>query len=94
MAFSLTLSLTEEPTRTAPTVTRDDAKRIGDYLHVDWNEIPLSEFHQGIVIEFEHADLIDTDALAAGKIALAHLKELPDYYTRLSRIERVTTTRQ
>lgn len=93
MAFSITLSLTEESTRSTPTVTRDDAKRIGDYLRIDWNEVSLDEFHQGITVEFEHADLIGADAVAAGKIALAHLKELPDYYTRLSSLERITTPR-
>jgi len=29
----------------------------------------------------------DDDPLVAGKIALAHLNEFPDYYTRLERIE-------
>jgi hypothetical protein len=29
----------------------------------------------------------DDDPLVTAKIALAHLRELPDYYTRLARIE-------
>jgi len=94
--FNLTVSLTEAEMKqktSPPSITRTDAERIGNFLKVDWDKISLDEFHKGIIVEFEHADIIDSNAIAAGKIALAHLKELPDYYTRLSRIERMTTSR-
>jgi hypothetical protein len=29
----------------------------------------------------------ESDPIVTGKIALAHLKEFPDYYTRLKRME-------
>ena len=32
-------------------------------------------------------DVTGDDALLTGKIALAHLRELPDYYTRLAQIQ-------
>jgi hypothetical protein len=44
-------------------------------------------------IELEHGtrdvgtDVTGDDPLKTGKIALAHLRELRDYYTRLARIE-------
>ena len=44
-------------------------------------------------VELEHGlhdpstNVTDDDALVTGKIALAHLNEFPDYYTRLERME-------
>jgi hypothetical protein len=42
-------------------------------------------------VELEHGDLLtnvtDSDPVVTGKIALAHLNEFPDYYTRLARME-------
>ena len=32
-------------------------------------------------------NVTDDDPIVTGKIALAHLNELPDYYTRLQRME-------
>ena len=47
----------------------------------------------GIEVELEHGtrdpatDITHDDPLLTGKIALAHLNELPDYYTRLALME-------
>jgi len=47
----------------------------------------------GLEVELEHGshdpvtNVTDDDELLTGKIALAHLKEFPDYYTRLDRME-------
>ena len=47
----------------------------------------------GINIEFEHGtryaetNITNDDPMITGKIAWAHLKEIPDYYTRLSKME-------
>jgi len=47
----------------------------------------------GIEVELEHGtrdpatDVTHDDPLLTGKIALAHLNELPDYYTRLALME-------
>ncbi len=44
-------------------------------------------------VELEHGlhdpvtNVTDDDPVVTGKIALAHLNELPDYYTRLERME-------
>ena len=44
-------------------------------------------------VEFEHGardpqtDVTGDDPIATGKIALAHMKEFPDYYERLERME-------
>jgi len=70
-----------------------DAKEIGDDLGIDWNEIKLDEFTTGINIEFEHGsndpetNVTNNNEKMTAKIAWAHLKEFPDYYTRLEKLE-------
>lgn len=70
-----------------------EAEEIGKAIGVDWSVIPLDEFRVGLGIELEHGahdpqtDVTGDDPLATGRIALAHLKEFPDYYTRLIRME-------
>lgn len=70
-----------------------DAKKIGDDLGINWNEVDLDEFTQGLNVELEHGtlypetDVTNNDNKMTGKIAWAHLKEFPDYYTRLEKLE-------
>jgi hypothetical protein len=70
-----------------------DAKEIGEDIGIDWNEVKLDEFTKGINVEFEHGtrfpetDVTNDDKILTGKIAWAHLKEFPDYYTRLAKLE-------
>lgn len=76
-------------------VGTDDAKDIGDKLGVDWNEVDLEQLRKGIKVEMEHKDTIyhmyEKDvavAEGAAKIALDHLKEMPDYYDKLAEMEK------
>ena len=74
--------------------SKNDAGNIGNSLSIDWNEVSLDEFTKGINIEMEHGkqyaetNVTNDDELLTGKIAWAHLKEFPDYYTRLEKMER------
>jgi len=71
----------------------DEASRIGDFLHIDWNHVDLEQFRMGLFVELEHGtkdpetNVTNDDMSLTGKIALAHLKEFPDYYTRLATLE-------
>ena len=73
--------------------TAKEARAIGDQIGVDWNRIPLEEFRMGLRVELEHGahdpqtDVTGDDPIVTGKIALAHLKEFSDYYTRLVKME-------
>ena len=73
--------------------TDEEAKRIGDEIGIDWDEVELREFRMGLGVELEHGshdpetDVTNNDELLTGKIALAHLREFPDYYTRLEKLE-------
>ena len=75
------------------TFSEEEAKQIGDSIGIDWSRVDLKEFITGLSVELEHGsrdsetNVIDDDFNLAGKIAWAHLKELPDYYTRLATME-------
>lgn len=65
-------------------VTEDEAREVGDRLGVDWNRFDIDQFKKGLEVEYEHT----SDPGEAGRIALDHLKELPNYYTRLDKMEK------
>ena len=73
--------------------SEDKAKEIGDKLGIDWSKWDIEQFRRGMDVELEHGtedphtNVTDDDPLITGKIALAHLNEFPDYYTRLDRME-------
>jgi len=70
------------------------AKEIGDDLGINWNEVNIDEFTKGVNVELEHGtkypetNVTKNDRRLTGKIAWAHLKEFPDYYTRLDKLEK------
>jgi len=73
--------------------TSEAAKRVGDAIGVDWKRFDLEQFRAGMDVEYEHGgrdpqtDVTHDDPILTGKIALAHMKEFPDYYERLERME-------
>jgi hypothetical protein len=73
------------------TSSTEDAKSLGDSLNVDWKKVDLNEFKKGLSVESEHNDGGELDVVNSkkdlAKIVLAHLKEKPDYYTRLKKME-------
>lgn len=74
--------------------TAEQARDIGDKLGVDWSHFDVEQFRMGLDVELEHGlhdpstDVTGNDPILTGKIALAHLKEFADYYTRLEKMER------
>jgi len=72
----------------------EEAKRIGESLGIDWSKFDVEQFRRGMDVELEHGtensatNVTDDDTLKTGKIALAHLNEFPDYYTRLDKMEK------
>lgn len=75
--------------------SKEETLDIADSLGVDWTQVKfgIAQFQMGLEVELEHGvrdpatNVTDDEPLVTGKIALAHLKELPDYYTRLSQME-------
>jgi hypothetical protein len=80
-----------------PQVSADEAKLIGERIGIRWDQVAfdVDQFRRGIEVESEHGPSGPAGPAAAvvgsnedfGKIAWAHLTEIPDYYTRLARME-------
>jgi hypothetical protein len=79
----------------APRFTPDEARDIGSAIGIDWSAVPfdVDQFRMGLEVELEHGlrdpetNVTGDDPLLTGKVALAHLREIPDYYTRLAVME-------
>jgi len=72
----------------------EEAEAIGNELGITWTDFDVEQFRMGLDVELEHGtcdkqtDITGDDSIKTGKIVLAHLKEYPDYYTRLDSMER------
>jgi len=73
--------------------TAKQAQEIGEKLGIGWDKFDVEQFRMGMDVELEHGtvnmltNVTNDDPLTTGKIALAHLNEFPDYYTRLEKME-------
>lgn len=73
----------------------EDAIKIAKALKIDFSKekFNLEQFTMGVNVELEHGsrfestNVTNNDPILTGKIALAHLMEIPDYYTRLNKLE-------
>jgi hypothetical protein len=74
-------------------IRAEEARAIGSALGIDWARVDLEQFRYGLEVELEHGardpetNVTNDDLALTGKIAWAHLKEFPDYYTRLAKME-------
>jgi len=74
--------------------TSEQAKEVAESLGVDWSQYNIEQFRMGMDVELEHGtidlntNVTNDDPVLTGKIALAHLNEFPDYYTRLEKMEK------
>jgi len=73
--------------------TIEEARKISSQLGIDQTGFNFEEFRRGLEVELEHGlrdpatNVTNDDVSLTGKIAWAHLKEYPDYYTRLDKLE-------
>ena len=74
-------------------INAEEAQQVGTSLGIDWKRLDLEQFRRGLEVELEHGardpetNVTNNDLSLTGKIAWAHLKEFPDYYTRLDKLE-------
>jgi hypothetical protein len=68
-------------------VTTETIQAIANRAGIDISRIDLDELNLGMNEELEHEDITNGDEIMTMKIALAHLKSMPDYYTRLKAME-------
>ena len=78
----------------AEPISLEKAKQMGEKLKIDWSKFDPEQFHQGMLVELEHGrresltNVTNDDLEMTAKIALAHLREYPDYYVRLDKMEK------
>jgi hypothetical protein len=85
-----------EKKRMKKSFTSEEAKEVGEKIGIDWNNCSwdIEQFRMGMDVELEHGkissktNITDDDPIMTGKIALAHLNEFADYYTRLAKLEK------
>ena len=74
--------------------TTEQSIQVGKKLGIKWDKFDVEQFRIGMDIELEHGkqdletNVTNDDMIITGKIALAHLNEFPDYYTRLVKMEK------
>jgi hypothetical protein len=61
-------------------ISREQANKILEKLGYDFNP---TEFFLGMNVELEHQDVTNGNVLKTAKIAAAHLRENPKYYSLL-----------
>lgn len=72
------------------------APEIAKAIGIDFETVKfdINQFKMGLEVELEHGyhnpltNTTNDDPVVTGKIALAHLNEFPDYYTRLAILEK------
>ncbi|MCF0149088.1 MAG: hypothetical protein HUJ77_11905 [Clostridium sp.] len=75
--------------------TKAEASKIAKELGIDFSKekFTLNDFTAGLNVELEHGtrslltNVTNDNPIITGKIALAHLNEIPDYYVRLRKLE-------
>lgn len=80
--------------------TAKQMQTIAHTLDIWWDDVRFTpeQFRNGMNAELKlgnghmRMDVTDGNALMTGKIALTHLLELPDYYSRLAKKEREAKT--
>ena len=75
--------------------TLEQVAAVAAVLEIDLEDelFTLDDLRRGMDVELEHGsrdprtNVTNDDPVLTGKIALAHLREMPDYYTRLDVME-------
>ena len=74
-------------------ISSEEAKLIGESLHIDWDQVDLEQFRQGLIGKYK-PETVDPEAgpaydgvLLTGQVVLAHMQEFPDYFTRLAKLK-------
>ncbi|MCL2707241.1 MAG: hypothetical protein FWE97_03675 [Dehalococcoidia bacterium] len=74
--------------------TIEQAKEAADELGMSFEKWDVEEFCKGLNLELEHGtvdpstDITNDDPLVIGKLAWAHLKKIPDFYSRLAEMKK------
>ena|ERR1700690_4283200 len=71
----------------------EEAKRIGDSLYIDWEQVDLEHFRKGLMGNHKQnsinpeTGLTYEGVLLSGKAVLTHVEQIPDYFSRLEKLK-------
>lgn len=68
-------------------ISLEDAGCIGESLYVDWNQVDLVQFRRELTGKHRTSAKATERDPAYVKVVLTHIKEIPDYFTRLSKLK-------
>lgn len=71
-------------------VSLRQARLIGDCLYLDWAQVDLEEFRQGLMGYRRQRGVGSISGypavVQAGKTVMEHMQQFPDYFVRLARL--------
>lgn len=68
-------------------ITKKESRTLGKEHKIDFDVISFDEWHAGLNIELEHQNVTHGSLEKTVLITLAHLKEYPNYYKYLIKME-------
>jgi len=68
-------------------ITLEDARCIGESLYIDWDQVDLVQFRWELTGNNRASARAPVSDPAFVKVVLTHIKEFPDYFTRLSKLK-------
>lgn len=74
-------------------ISSEEAKRIGESLHMDWGQIDLEQFRQDLMRDRKpgaidpETGLTYDGVLLTGMLILTRMQEFPDYFDRVAKLK-------
>jgi hypothetical protein len=74
-------------------ISIEEAKHIGESLYINWEQVDLEEFRQGLMEDQQQKPLNSVleepfdGIVLSGKVFLGHMQEFPDYFNRLEKLK-------
>lgn len=75
-------------------ITKTDALILAEKYKINLDVIPISQLHYGLNVELEHKDITKGNLDKTMKIVISHLKESPNYYSKLKKVEKSFTKKK
>jgi hypothetical protein len=89
------MNMEERPMKRRKQISSEEARRIGESLHIDWDQVDLEQFRRDLMGDQKQEEAMDPETgmiydgvLLSGKIVMAHIQEFPDYFARLARLKK------
>jgi len=68
-------------------ISLEDARCIGESLYIDWDQVDLVQFRWELTGNHGTSAKAPAPDPAFVKVVLTHIKEFPDYFSRLSKLK-------